>query len=145
MGAGKYKRVQKQNPPKGSKADAKKVVISYLYLDRTQGQTLEQWDKAKGRLLRWNNIILKLNNCTPMQAFTQNIIIRYNDLDADLYNMPKKSKWKFPQTLISKEVVWCKIIIMQIVRVIGFLEDNIFYVVFFDEKHEFYPTEPKNS
>jgi hypothetical protein len=141
----RYLRKQGNRESKGSKADSKRVLVSYYYLDRSQGQTLEQWSKTEGRLLRWENIIQRLNNCNVQQAITQKIIIRYDKLEADIHNMPKKSKWKYPQTIISKDIIWCKIVVMQLVRVIGFMEDNIFYVVFLDEKHEFYPTEPNNT
>lgn len=145
MSPRRYNRSQGNLGPKGKKTEAKKVVVSYIYLDRSQGQTLEKWDQTKGRLLRWENIIQRLNTLTVAQALQSRTIIPYNDLDTDDHNMPKKSKWKYPEHLRNKEITWCKIVIMQLVRVIGFLEDNVFYVVFLDEKHEFYPTEPKNT
>lgn len=140
-----YKRSQGQAERKGSKSSIKKVVVSYVYLDRAQGQTLEKWDETPGRLLRWSNIIIRLNSLTVAQALQESVIVIYNDLDVNLDGMPVKSKWKFPQHLKHKNIVWCKIVVMQLVRVIGFFEDNIFYVVFLDENHEFYPTEPKNT
>ncbi len=145
MVTNRYKRSQGSREPKGSKRDAKKVVVSYYYLDRSQGQTFEKWDQTKGRLLRWENIIQSLNCRTVSQAIIEGIIVRYDNLDADQFNMPKKSKWKYPKNLTSKEIVWCKIEVMQKVRIIGFMEENVFFVVFLDENHEFYPTEPKGT
>lgn len=145
MSIARYKRGQGSQEPKGEKLKTKKVLVSYIYLDRAQGQTFETWDKTPGRLLRWGNIVLSLNNSTILQAINNGIIIPYKNLDADKYNMPKNSKWKFPLTLNSKEITWCKIVLMNRVRVIGFIEEEIFYVVFLDENHEFYPTEPKNT
>lgn len=139
----KYKRHQGQQGPKGDKSTSKKIVVSYIYLDRSQGQTLEQWDKTPGRLLRWENIIQHLNTLTVEQALHTGIIIKYSKINVDKHNMPIKSKWKYPQHLNNKEIIWHKIVVMQIVRIIGFMDDNTFYVVFLDENHEFYPTEPK--
>lgn len=145
MNSPRYQRQQGNKEPKGQKTTAKKVVISYIYLDRAQGQSLEQWDRTAGRLLRWENIVQRLNTLTVAQALAQQDIIKYNNLDADQFNMPKNSMWKYPAHLNHLKIVWCKIIVMQLVRVIGFMDDNVFYVVFLDEKHEFYPTEPKNT
>lgn len=145
MSLPRYQRQQGTKEPKGKKTTDKKVVISYIYLDRKQGQTLEQWDRAAGRLLRWENIIQRLNTLTVEQVLKQQVIIKYNNLDVDQFNMPKNSGWKYPAHLNPFNIIWCKIIVMQLVRVIGFMDDNVFYVVFLDEKHEFYPTEPKNT
>lgn len=136
-----YKRKQGTLEPKGVKATLSKVVLSYLFLDRAQGQTLEQWDQTPGRLLRWNNIIQHLNTLTVQQALQTEAIIKYDSINVDAHNMPQKSNWKYPKHLNGKDIIWCKIVVMNLVRVIGFLEDNIFYIVFLDEKHEFYPTE----
>jgi len=137
----KYKRAQGHLEDKGEKVSYKKVLISYIYLDRAQGQSLEQWDQTPGRLLRWNNVIQNLNSLTIQQALHNKIIIKYDKIDVDVHNMPRKSKWKYPQHLKDKNIIWCKIVLMNLVRIIGFLEDNIFFVVFLDENHEFYPTE----
>lgn len=145
MNLPRYQRQQGSREPKGAKATAKKVVVSYIYLDRKQGQTFEQWDKTPGRLLRWENIIMRLNALTVAQALAEPVIIKYNNLDADQSNMPKNSKWEYPAHLNQLKITWCKIIVMNLVRVIGFLDDNVFYVVFLDENHEFYPTEPRNT
>ncbi len=145
MSSNRYSRRQGFQDSKGQKSIAKKVVVSYMYLDRMQGQTLEQWNNTEGRLLRWENIILNLNSLTVAQAIIEKIIVRYNHLDTDGNNMPKKSKWKYPPHLNHLSITWCKIVVMQLVRVVGFLDDNIFYIVFLDEKHQFYPTEPKNT
>lgn len=142
MGFDNYKRHQGNLESKGERAIAKKIALSYIYLDRSQGQTLEQWDLTAGRLLRWNNIGAHLNTLTVLQALQSKIIIKYDEIDVDIHNMPRKSKWKYPKHLSGKDIIWCKIVLMNKVRVIGFLEENIFYIVFLDENHEFYPTEP---
>lgn len=145
MSSARFNRKQGDLQPKGRRIEAKKIVISYLYLDRAQGQTLEDWNRVEGLLLRWENIIHHLNTQTVAQALANQIIVRYNNLEVDESNMPKKSKWKYPKHLNHLDIVWCKIVIMQLVRVIGFLDDNVFYVVFLDQNHEFYPTEPRNT
>lgn len=138
-----YKRVQGEQEPKGEKSASKLILISYIYLDRAQGQTLEIWDLTKGRLVRWGNLVQHLNTLTIQKALQTKTIVKYLNPELRSPNMHKDSKWKFPTHLIGKDFIWCKIVLMNLVRVIGFLEDNIFYVVFLDEKHEFYPTEAK--
>ena len=141
MGFDKYKRSQGNLEEKGEKSKVKLVVVSYIYLDRAQGQTFEVWDQTEGRLVRWNNIIMHLNSLNVQQALLSGSIIKYNNPEIKSPNMPRKTKWKFPQHLSGKDFVWCKIVVMNRVRDIGFFEDNIFFVVFLDENHEFYPTE----
>lgn len=143
MATDRYKRKQGQLEPKGEKNGSKLIVISYIYLDRAQGQTLEQWDKTEGRLVRWGNIVQHLNTMNVTHALHSSAIIKYLNPVLKSPNMHKKSKWKFPINLQEKDFVWCKIVVMNLVRVIGFLDENIFFVVFFDENHEFYPTEAK--
>jgi hypothetical protein len=138
-----YKRIQGGFEPKGEKSASKLILISYIYLDRAQGQTFEMWDLTKGRLVRWENLIQHLNTLTVQKALQTEKIVKYLNPELRSPNMHKNSKWKFPAHLLDKDFIWCKIVVMNLVRVIGFLEDNIFYVVFLDEKHEFYPTEAK--
>lgn len=141
MSTSRYSRNQGTQKSKGDKKNSKKVLVSYIYLDRSQGQTFEQWDKTEGRLLRWSNIVQQLNSLTVEQSLRM-VIIKYTDPGKfNIHNMPKKSKWNFPLTLNGKKIIWCKIVVMNLIRVLGFFEENIFYVVLLDENHEFYPTE----
>lgn len=138
---GNYGRSQGQEGKRGSKKDPK-VVFSFEYLDIQQGQTLKEWDKNKD-LLKLVELGQTLNNLTVGQVLAKQIIIQYNTNDATKWNdknMPKVSKWKYPSTVPREDIPWSKIELGRKLRLIGYLEENIFYVVFLDNAHEFFPS-----
>ncbi|MEK7432360.1 MAG: hypothetical protein AABZ74_04445 [Cyanobacteriota bacterium] len=59
-------------------------------------------------------------------------------------NFPEKSNFEYPK-YISQNVNWASIGLKGKERVIGFVENNIFYIVFLDKEHEFWLTEKKNT
>jgi hypothetical protein len=143
-----YNRAQGNWGKKGSKEDALKVLLSFEYLDITQGQTLKQWSDNGDLLLKLTEMSAILNKLTYSQAIIQKHIIEYNIDDNTKFsasNMPLVSAWKYPKGLLNKKVKWCKIRLGSTRRVIGYMDNNIFYVVFLDKDHEFYPTEPNNT
>ena len=139
-----YSRKQGDWGEKGGK-DAPKVVLSLEYIDVTQGQSLRQWSNSGDLLLKLTEIGAALNKLTYSKAITDGIISEY-DIDRFMVNnMPNGSEWNYPRTLVKKDVRWCKIRLGSTRRVIGFMEKNVFQVVFLDKDHEFYPTEPHNT
>lgn len=143
-----YKREQGKWQKKGSKEEALKVLISFERLDITQGQTLKQWNDDGDLLLKLIEMSALLNKLTYSQAITQKYIIEYNVDDKTKFsatNMPLTSVWKYPKNLLNKKVKWCKIRLGSTRRVIGHMDNNIFYVIFLDKDHDFYPTEPNNT
>jgi hypothetical protein len=117
-------------------------VLSFEYLDIQQGQTFKQWND-KDDLLKLLELGLTLNKLTVGQALAQQIIIQYDIEDKqkwNKHNMPKVSKWKYPTTVPSIDIPWSKIELGRKLRVIGYLETNIFYVVFLDNNHQFFPS-----
>lgn len=135
-----YNRSQGQQGVRGSKKEPK-VVLSFEYLDIQQGQTFKQWNDNND-LLKLQELGLALNKLTVSQSLAKQIIIQYNTADKkwNAHNMPKVSKWKYPNTLQRTDVPWSKIELGRKLRVIGYLENNIFYVVFLDNAHQFFPS-----
>ena len=119
-----------------------KVVLSFEYLDIQQGQTFKQWDDNND-LLKLQELGQRLNKLTVGQALASQTIIQYdieNKQKWNKHNMPKVSKWKHPTTVPRINVPWSKIELGRKLRVIGYLETNIFYVVFLDNSHQFFPS-----
>ncbi len=136
-----YNRSQGQGERRGSKSEPK-VVLSFEYLDIQQGQTFKQWND-KNDLLKLQELGLVLNKTTVGQALAEQIIIQYNIADSKKWNennMPKVSKWKYPTTVPRNDIPWSKIELGRKLRVIGYLETNIFYVIFLDNSHQFFPS-----
>ncbi len=136
-----YIRNQGYEEKRGSKKDPK-VLLSFEFLDIKQGQSLRDWSN--------NNDIIKLaeigqilNKLSVSRALADQIIKQYDTSDKtkwNQYNMPKVSKFEYPSILPREDVPWSKIELGRKLRVIGFLEANIFYVVFLDNEHKFYPS-----
>ncbi|RJE72759.1 hypothetical protein [Reichenbachiella sp. MSK19-1] len=142
-----YSRSQGNWQGKGGK-DQSKVLMSFEKLDITQGQSLREWNNEGDLLLKLTEINATLNKTTYSRAITDGIIEEYDIHDSSKFstnNMPKSSKWKYPLTLTDKNVKWCKIRLGSTRRVIGYLEKDVFYIVFLDKDHQFYPTEPNNT
>lgn len=136
-----YGRSQGQEEKRGSKIKPK-VVLSFEYLDIQQGQTYKQWDDNND-LVKLLELGQRLNKLTVDQALAEQIIIQYkteNKQKWNTHNMPKVSKWKYPSTVARGDVPWSKVELGRKLRVIGFLEINIFYVVFLDNNHQFFPS-----
>ena len=84
-----------------------------------------------------------LNKLTVAKALAEQHIIEYDISDKKKWNknnMPKVSKWKYPKTVPRDNVPWSKIRLGSKLRVIGYLEINVFYVVFLDNGHDFFPS-----
>jgi hypothetical protein len=136
-----YQRKQGNEERRGSKKEHK-VILSFEFLDIMQGQSCKDWDKNND-LIKLVEIGCTLNKLTVARALAEQIIIQYDITDNTKWNennMPKNSKWKYPTTVPRNEVPWSKIELGRKLRVIGYLDDNIFYVVFLDNEHRFFPS-----
>ncbi len=101
------------------------------------GQTYKEWQEKK--LLAY--MLEKFGyicNCNRIQAEQKKFIKVYGDF-------PKTSKFNNP--FPASELEWAVIMNIkgQKPRVAGYLDGHIFYVVFLDENHLFYPSPKKNT
>lgn len=136
-----YIRNQGHEEKRGSKKDPK-VVLSFEYLDIKQGQTLKDWS-LNNDLLKLVEMGQSLNKLTVSQALAQQLIVQYDTKDMTKWtqqNMPKVSKFEYPTIVPIESIPWSKIELGRKLRVIGYLELNIFFVVFLDNEHKFFPS-----
>lgn len=136
-----YSRSPGRKTIRGSKSGPK-TLLSFEFLDIQQGQTLRDWDKDNN-LLKLQEMGAKLNKETPSQAIFDGTITIYeigNKAKWSIKNMPKVSKWNYPVTVSKADILWAKIELGRKLRVIGYFEENVFYVVFLDKNHQFYPS-----
>jgi hypothetical protein len=84
--------------------------------------------------------IRRLNQLTFLQAQNQQLITIYPD------GFPIHSLFSPPRH-VEQDVKWgvIKSIGGQKPRVAGYFEQHIFYCVFLDRHHQFYPTQKKNT
>ena len=130
-----YKRELKNIDTKQGKKEPL-IVFSLKDFDKSQGQSSEEWQKENLLSLVFN----KLNNIsqlTKIEATAQQIIKQYP-------NFPPDTEFKHPKHILP-DVAWCSMRIQGKERVIGYFEDNIFYIVFLDKNHEFWISEKKNT
>jgi len=120
--------------------EEKKATISFCFskLDKNQGQSIEEWQQ-KGHLSVFITRTQQIGNHLYKEALANKLIKQYTKV-----GFPPDSEFKPPNhvnpqywavihlTPNSKEVV------------AGYIEDNVFYVVFLDEDHKFWPTDIQN-
>ncbi len=102
------------------------------------GQTFEQW-QSNGRLATLMKKLEDVCQMTRTEAELQQVLKVYGDF-------PRNSGFKKP-AYIQGEVSWATIqrIGGQKPRLAGYIIGSIFYPVFLDEEHCFYPSETKHT
>jgi hypothetical protein len=109
--------------------------LNFKYFDPGQGETFSQWEEAK--LLaktaeRWReHSRKKLEHCLDTR------FKRYGAF-------PAKSEFTHPKG-VPPDAVWASMHVQGQECVIGHIHYNVFYVVFLDRHHKFWPTELKHT
>jgi hypothetical protein len=112
------------------------VVLSFKDFDINQGQKFEEWEEEQ--IL--SNMLTRLREVCAYsieEALGKQIIKLYN-------SFPENSDFSHPKH-IPEGVKWATIRIKGKERVAGYVEDNIFFVVFLDKDHQFWISEKKNT
>ena len=109
--------------------------FSFQFLDRTQGQSLEEWNE-NGNLLKMNQTLLAYCNEPIKKQFNRNF--------KEYGEFPKKSGFT-PPKYIDDDVNWASLHITGKVVLGGFIYNNTFFIVFLDEEHKFYICEKKHT
>jgi hypothetical protein len=114
------------------------IVLSFHDFDRNQGQSFDLWEQEKILALA----ICKLHeicNLTRLEVINKGIIKEYPQ-----GIFPPNSEFVHPKH-IPLDNAWCSIHIQGKECIIGYFDDNIFYIVFLDKDHKFWITEKKNT
>ncbi|MBP9599228.1 MAG: hypothetical protein KBE30_08855 [Desulfobacter sp.] len=122
--------------------DPHKIVFSFKYYLPTKlkqnDQSFVSWQKDK-ILAKFLETLKSISELTMTEAKQANLITEYGDF-------PVHSKFSCPPILKGhKRWAVVKKISGQEARVAGIISDNIFYVVYLDKNHDFWPTEKKNT
>ena len=114
----------------------KKVTISFCFskLDKTQGQTIEEWEK-KGLLSKLIIRTQQIANYSYVEPLAKQLVKQYTQV-----GFPPNSEFKVPKHVTPQ--YWAVIHITQNSRevVAGYIEEAVFFIVFLDELHKFWPT-----
>lgn len=114
------------------------IVFSFRDFDRNQGQSFEEWERDD-LLAKAMGKIHEICNLRKQEAFTRQIIKQYSQGE-----FPPVSDFIHPKH-IPNDIAWCTMHIQRKECVIGYFEENIFYIVFLDKDHRFWITEKKNT
>jgi hypothetical protein len=114
------------------------IVLSFRDFDRNQGQSFEQWEQEKILALAVNKL-REVCNLTRVEATNQQIIKEYPK-----GVFPPNSDFVHPKH-IAPDIAWSSMHVQGKECVIGYLDDNIFNIVFLDKDHRFWITEKKNT
>ncbi|MCB9234131.1 MAG: hypothetical protein H6581_20920 [Bacteroidia bacterium] len=114
------------------------IVLSFKDFDRNQGQSFKEWEQAELLALAVNKLHA-VCQLTVGEATSQQVIKRYTKV-----GFPPESGFVHPRHILP-EVTWCSMHIQGKECVIGYFEENVFYVVFLDMDHEFWKTKKKHT
>jgi hypothetical protein len=124
-----------------SAVEPQKIIISFCFskIDKTQGQTIEEWEQL-GLLSTFIVKTQQISNMQYQQALAQQLIKQYTKV-----GFPENSEFIEPRHVTP--TYWAVIHITQNSKevVVGYLdENNVFYVIFLDKEHKFWPTDIQN-
>jgi hypothetical protein len=118
--------------------EPQKIIISFCFskIDKTQGQTIEEWEQL-GLLSTFIVKTQQISNMEYQQALAQQLIKQYTKV-----GFPENSEFIEPKHVTP--TYWAVIHITQNSKevVVGYLdENNVFYIIFLDKEHKFWPTD----
>lgn len=125
-----------ERPKVGDLAHAKGLVFSLKHLDKSQGQTFDQWESE--RLLA--DMLVTLHGFCQRESHLE----CRGDSFTVYGSFPKKSDFKHPEH-VPPDAQWARIHVKGKPCIGGHVFQNIFYIVFLDKDHRFWVTEKKNS
>jgi hypothetical protein len=117
----------------GNEPAHKEISFSFRDFDHTQGQTFFLWEKESllGKML------------DKLKEYSKKSIPEARKANFTVYgSFPANSAFKHPK-YITDDAVWASMHIQGKECIAGHLVGNIFYIVFLDKEHQFWPTEKK--
>lgn len=127
----RYERNRGSRLAVGSKP--KTITFSWVKLDKNQGQTINSWEK-EGLLSQLCEMMLQVGQYGSADVLAQQMIKQYTKV-----GFPEHSKFKEPTHITPS--YWAVIHIKPSSKsvVAGYLEEDVFYIVFLDKEHDFWP------
>jgi hypothetical protein len=119
-----------------SRSIKKEMLFSFKDFDHTQGQSFRDWQKSEllHILLERMKEFCKFSRTEAEQNRCLKV---YGDF-------PKNSIFKHP-VYIAEDAEWASLHIQGKERIAGHIIDSVFYIVFLDKEHQFWPTEKRHT
>jgi len=114
------------------------ISFSWAKLDPVQGQRIADWEQ-KQLLSKLCERLQQIGQFNYTEALSKQFIKQYTKV-----GFPENSKFLEPKHV--SPTYWAVIHIKPNSKevAVGYLEDNVFQIVFLDENHEFWPTDIQN-
>jgi len=127
-----YQRTRGHRPAKGAKKIS--ITFSWIKLDRSQGQSIVQWEE-EGLLAVLCEMMRQIGQYDEGQVFAEQMVKQYTKV-----GFPPDSRFDEPRHVSPAN--WAVIHIKPRSKevVVGYVEESVFYIVFLDKEHEFWPT-----
>lgn len=134
------KRKRGKRSALGAKVDRRLLSFNHSKKCNIQGESFKNWEEEK-ILSDFLTRISQLSALTVAQAISQNYITVYTKVD-----FPPKSGFTFPKHIPS-DISWATFHIKPKSKevVVGYIEDDIFFIVFLDKNHLFWKCKLKNT
>lgn len=131
--------IREQGKRDAKKNEKRNISFSLTKLIITQGETIEQWDEL-GLLPELFLRFKYLGQFSVQKAIQEGFITQYNKV-----SFPLNSGFTMPKHII--DVIWTVMHLRNKSKevVVGYIEDDIFFVVFLDKEHNFWPSNLKNT
>lgn len=132
-----YLRVQGNRNAVGNKQ--RNISFSFSKHIKAEGQSIEEWDELK--LLK--PLLLRIKNIgqhTTLTVRQKKWIKEYHKVD-----FPPDSGFTEPKHVVG--VTWAVMHLTDNSKevVVGYIEDDVFYIIFLDKYHIFWPSKLKNT
>lgn len=110
------------------------ITFSWVKLDINQGQSIDTWEK-EGLLSVFCQMMRQIGQYNSTQVYANQMIKQYTKV-----GFPPDSEFEEPKHV--SPAYWAVIHIKPKSKevVVGYIEDEIFYIVFLDKEHQFWPT-----
>lgn len=110
------------------------ITFSWVKLDINQGQSIDAWEK-EGLLSVFCQMMRQIGQYNSTQVYANQMIKQYTKV-----GFPPDSEFEEPKHV--SPAYWAVIHIKPKSKevVAGYIEDEIFYIVFLDKEHQFWPT-----
>lgn len=110
------------------------LTFNWTKLDINQGQSIEVWEK-EGLLAHFCNRMRQIGQYPGDEALAQQYVKQYTKV-----GFPPNSRFREPRHV--SPTYWAVIHIKPSSKevVAGYIEEDIFYIVFLDKDHQFWPT-----
>ncbi len=131
--------IREQGKREAKVAKQRRITFSFTKHLPNQGQTIEQWDELELLVLLYVRLKF-VGQYTALEVRQYKYIKEYTKGE-----FPPNSEFKRP-THISG-VIWAVMHVTQNSKevVVGYIEDDVFYIIFLDAEHKFWPSSLKNT